>query len=849
MSKHCVDDFPPGALVRARSALWSVSHVVDGDRCRALWLTGVDHENRSLTRTLVVPFDKVDVAARNRRPRVVRTRQWMHTLRRLVRAALPIDVVRSAALRTLDLLSYQLEPVAAIISGVATRIVIADEVGLGKTIQAGFILKELSERGDATRSLIVVPAGLRHQWQNELVGRFTLDPQIADAEWLRRRVQALPANVNPWSLPGALIVSSDFIKRPEVLNGIESTVWDVLIVDEAHHAAGGSDRATAIHGLAARSRYVVLLSATPHSGNESHFVELCRVGRLNSVDDRPLFFRRTRETLGSRKRRRVSFLRVRLTEAEYRVLALLERYVQQVEQESTGEASPARLAMTVLGKRALSSAQSLERSLRRRLAWLSTPDIPAENHPVERRLPFDDHERANELDDGEPDELLRAPGLESRARERAWLAALAEVAHNAAKNERKISVLERLLRRIQEPVIVFTEYRDTLSRLARALSGTSIGLLHGACTTRERTDVMEAFANGRIDVLLATDAAAEGLNLQARCRTVINFELPWSPTRLAQRSGRVDRIGQARPVHALHLVARHTAEEEILARLNTRFGHIKRTFDAVATLSHHERATGRPITADPSPLGFPESDTALDHDELRAPPPSVKDVVARTLMAVGQHRALRASRAVTGSECDLDETIRESRLPLLWNLPKNSRPRLVESLSHSHPIHRGLGSGLILIYRTRVGASTGRVVQTFITPLWVPCPVDPGRAPAQLRALLARVLEAGGPEMEKLVSKRTDLHIATLETFRRSARALLSEREQAIIRSLTPLAAKLLQPGLFDPDPAFARAAHDQPPTSPVFTDFLRHWESTSAGNRAALRPVIDLVLVLAVAR
>src|SRR5206468_2764994 len=132
-----------------------------------------------------------------------------------------------------------------------------------------------------------------------------------------------------------------------------------------------------------------------------------------------------------------------------------------------------------------------------------------------------------------------------------------EVAREAARHETKIARLVRLLEVLREPVVVFTEYRDTLLHLQRRL-GFSAAALHGGLTRDERSAALADFASGRRRVLLATDAAGEGLNLHQACRVVVNLELPWNPMRLEQRIGRVDRIGQRRTVHAFHLIARDT---------------------------------------------------------------------------------------------------------------------------------------------------------------------------------------------------------------------------------------------------------------------------------------------------
>ncbi|PYQ81883.1 MAG: helicase, partial [Acidobacteria bacterium] len=150
-------------------------------------------------------------------------------------------------------------------------------------------------------------------------------------------------------------------------------------------------------------------------------------------------------------------------------------------------------------------------------------------------------------------------------RERRLLGPIAGAARAAAARESKVAALNRLLRRIGESVVVFTEYRDTLQHLRALLQRPSIAL-HGGLTREERACALNAFIHRPGSVLLATDAAGEGLNLHHSCRTVINLELPWNPMRLEQRIGRVDRIGQAHTVHAFHLIADGAGELRILRR-------------------------------------------------------------------------------------------------------------------------------------------------------------------------------------------------------------------------------------------------------------------------------------------
>ena len=477
---------------------------------------------------------------------------------------------------------------------------IADEVGLGKTIQAALVLAEIRAREPAARALVITPAGLREQWARELAERFAIPAAILDAPALRQAVASLPDGVNPWEASPVVITSLDFIKQPEVSRSLDRTIWDLLVVDEAHMAATARERRLTVDGIGARARRVVLLTATPHAGDDEGFASLCSLGQLGG-DGPPLLFRRTAAAAGVLRDRRVHLLRVALTPAETALHALLDRYSRLVWDEAGGQdAGSARLAMIVLRKRALSSVAAVTRSIGCRLEGLGER---GGRSSVQLLLPLaDESEGDADSDDEVPASLLSIPGLSNVEEERRVLTELLEAARVATTHDSKTAVLARLLRRIDEPAIVFTEYRDTALALADALAPiTPAVVLHGGLDRAARREVEQLFLCGRARVLVATDAAGQGLNLQATCRFVVNLELPWNPMRLEQRIGRVDRIGQTRRVHAVNLVAGGTAEEAILGRLIRRLERIRHAVghdtDPIGLAS---RIAGAIIVHDPS---------------------------------------------------------------------------------------------------------------------------------------------------------------------------------------------------------------------------------------------------------
>jgi SNF2 family DNA or RNA helicase len=261
---------------------------------------------------------------------------------------------------------------------------------------------------------------------------------------------------------------------------------------------------------------------------------------------------------------------------------LLGQYSAAIRAEQ-GDRDRTWLALSVLHKRAFSSARSLALSLERRLAALDAPS----DHEWQLGLPLDDPTGELIAADAPPSWPAEL-GLADPHRERDLLTALAAAARRASIAESKIAALQRFLRRTTESAVVFSEYRDTLDHVGRNLTRPFV-VLHGGLNATERESVLTTFAQMKGMVLLATDAAGEGLNLHHSCRLVINLELPWNPMRLEQRIGRVDRIGQSRTVHAVHLIARGSGESRLLSRLQRRLAIARSEFGAPDPLGDEHR--------------------------------------------------------------------------------------------------------------------------------------------------------------------------------------------------------------------------------------------------------------------
>jgi superfamily II DNA or RNA helicase len=626
-----------GDLVQVRRQRWRVVDVREYQGCRLITLTGIGPANTGLERRFLAPFEAVAPLDRASPLRLVRPQRWRRACRALLADHAPPAGLRAARLARINLLPHQLEPALAIVLGRGSRVLLADDVGLGKTIQAGLIVAELMARGMVERVLVLTPAGLRDQWAAELLARFGMTAVIVDSLEVRQRVANLPVGLNPWSTVPIAIASIDYVKRAEVQRPVSSCRWDALVVDEAHLTARDGDRHAAVSALASRTAYVLLLTATPHNGDRRAFNALCKTG---SHADALLVFRRTRSDVKLGTGRRVHRLHVRPGAAERRMHTLLAEFTRAVQSEHHSE--DVWLPLSILHKRALSSAQSLALSVERRLAVLT----PAGADGFwQLDLPLADP-------GGELDSHDEAPGwtadlaLGDETRERRMLLELAEAARAAVGHESKLSAIARLLNRVAEPIVIFTEYRDTLLHLRTVLKQ-PVAILHGGLTRVERTAALDQFVSGSRRLLLATDAAGEGLNLHHRCRIVINLELPWNPMRLEQRIGRVDRIGQRRTVHAFHLISRDTTESRVLERLKARIALARHDIGVANPIEDDERTIARSVIDG-------HADQAVDRPEDR-----LADVVDAERVALDLHKEacaeagrLRLARALTDDRDD-----------------------------------------------------------------------------------------------------------------------------------------------------------------------------------------------------
>jgi superfamily II DNA or RNA helicase len=566
----------------------------------------LDVTSRDRRLTFLTPFDQPVLRPTRHRPSRARRQQAAARAADLVARAPDLRLPMTAITARLDVLPYQLAPVLATLAG-HTRLLLADDVGLGKTIQAGLIVAELVRREPAPRILLLVPAPLRDQWIDELRSRFSIAVVAADRGGLATMGREGAFGDNPWRRAGVWIASPDFLKQRHVFESLPPDPWDLLVIDEAHTACGDSDRFETCQAVARRARRVVVLTATPHSGDVARYARLVDIGtiRTTATTQEPtdlLLFRRTRRDVGLPFTRRIRWHHVGLCDAEHRTLAALASYERAVLSSSgPGGHEQALLLLTVLRKRALSTFAALSRSISRRLGWLGDRQDDDSLDWLQPRLGFD--EMTDDAADEERAALTAHTGLDT-GRERVFLRQLRGLADESARRDSKVRRLVELIRRTEEPIVVFSEFRDSLDAVHRHLhAGRAIALIHGAQDAVERRLHLHRFLEGSASVLLATDVAGQGLNLQARARWVASLELPWNPARLEQRIGRVDRIGQRRVPHLTLLIARHEAETGLLRHLARRVLTARRFFgdDLLPSLLPNEAVIRASLLHSPLP--------------------------------------------------------------------------------------------------------------------------------------------------------------------------------------------------------------------------------------------------------
>lgn len=467
----------------------------------------------------------------------------------------------------MDLEPYQLEPALQALRQPRSRILIADAVGLGKTLEAGILATELIQRGRGKRILVVTLKSMLTQFQKEWWSRFSIPLVRLDSLGLARVRQRIPGNHNPFNYFDRSIISIDTLKNNlEYRNYLENAWWDIIVIDECHNVAvrateqGKSRRARLAEKLADRSDTLMLLSATPHDGSARSFASLMALLDPTAISDPDDY-----------------------TPGNYRHKGLvIRRFKKDIKHQVTGDFKERRtIRLSVLASAAEEAAYAALLAIRFTQAGVHRGGKQQELQRVAmQKAIFSSPFAALESTQTRLRTLTRErqPTAEERQ----------EVAHLqtfAATLERidagSFSKYQRLLAYLQsaecgwsrhdpaDRVVIFSERLETLRWLHAQcrrdlhLGDPQITLMHGQLADTDQQDIVERF--GRLEdplrLLLCSDVASEGLNLHYFCHRLIHFDLPWSLMVFQQRNGRVDRYGQAQEPQIVYLLTTTQVEK------------------------------------------------------------------------------------------------------------------------------------------------------------------------------------------------------------------------------------------------------------------------------------------------
>lgn len=534
--------FPPGARIEVRDAEWLVRNCTaterDGYKIRA---TGVSElvrdedavfftELENPKPTLLLPEETVLTADDS--AEFAKSRLFLEaTLRR---TPLP-QSEKGIALGDrflLDPLTYQQRPAELALNNLRPRILIADVVGLGKTLEIGLILAELIRRGRGDRILVVTPQQILEQFQQELWTRFAIPLIRLDSLGIQRIQQEIPAGRNPFTYYKRIIISIDTLKGDAYRQHLENMDWDAVVIDESHNLMGaGNLRNKLAKRLAPRSHALLLASATPHNGNAESFAELVNMLDPAGIADKRhyeqkdiehLYIRRTKvspevtnEIGGKWAERGPSVpIRCHATPKEEQVFEELSTTWLT----ETGVTKDRRLFPYTLLKSFLSSHKALGQTVTNRL---KNADTTAERTALARL-----------------EALVTQIHDDDSAKLTALVAKLKEIGVGPGSDTR---------------VVVFSESVPTLKWLheilPRRLGLTKPGqvdIMHGGFSDVEQQDIVKRFSlmDDPVRVLVTGDVASEGVNMHKECHHLIHYDLPWSLIRIEQRNGRIDRYGQ-----------------------------------------------------------------------------------------------------------------------------------------------------------------------------------------------------------------------------------------------------------------------------------------------------------------
>ena len=531
--------------------------------------------------------------------------------------------------------AYQLEPLRRALGSPRTNLLLADDVGLGKTIEAGLVIQELFLRHRARTAVIVCPPSLSLKWQDEMREKFGLDFTVVNSELMAQVRRSHGLHANPFQLFPRVIVSMAWlpqVRAQRLLRDVYSQAtnpktgkrfaFDILVVDEAHHVAPSSptavasgrgyavdtQRTVAVRQLADKCEHRLFLSATPHNGHPESFTALMemidprrfsRGALLDSKALKDVTVRRLKTDLPDKgfKKRKVESIDFTPSDDEQKMFSLLDDIVTKSAKQNdrrTGD-----IVTMLLKKRFLSSpfafgmtlSHYLSSKAGRGLSEDDYDDIFGEGQADEEegRTEQDEAQRLRESKSSDPLVAAEAGQLEALMD---W--GLGFESRADSRLDRLIGFLDSVCRPdgkswSNERVVIFTEYAHTVDWLTRVLRQRGyvderLAVIQGATAPEDREYIRSQFtadpSKEPVRVLLATDAAGEGIDLQTHCHRLVNYDIPFNPSRLEQRIGRIDRYGQPEEPQVFHFVpvadaSTYAADSDFMARIARKIAQVE----------------------------------------------------------------------------------------------------------------------------------------------------------------------------------------------------------------------------------------------------------------------------------
>lgn len=501
--------------------------------------------------------------------------------------------------------NFQLDPLVRAINMARVNLLIADDVGLGKTIEAGLVIQEMLLRHRARTVLIICPASLQLKWQDEMQEKFGLEFKIVNTDYVKNLRRERGIHANPWTSFPRLIVSQDWIKGGEGLRLLRETIpakatyprkFDMMVIDEAHnvapsgsaHYAMASQRTKVIREIAPHFQHKLFLTATPHNGYTESFTSLLeilddqRFSRNILPDEKQLqkvMIRRLKTDLVDEQgqplypKRKLQALEVNYTELERKIHKVLDDYAESREESNVDakNAMATKFVNGLLKKRLFSSPASFASTLEKHINTVNGNSKAKKVNVLDDRIlrkvilkAEEDYANDQDVEIAQEEAIEEATNRSApiTSEQRVLLSELRSWAQTAqhqtdSKADAICHWIESNLKTNNkwnnQRVILFTEYRTTQQWLEKILTekgyaGKRLAIINGGMDHEEREEIKAAFQThpeqSDVRILLATDAASEGIDLQNHCNCLIHLEIPYNPNVMEQRNGRIDRHGQ-----------------------------------------------------------------------------------------------------------------------------------------------------------------------------------------------------------------------------------------------------------------------------------------------------------------